>query len=375
MESNDATPPTTQETTSLGVPPVLADASLAVGDQSQACNPYETYSPPAPLWRQFASLFYNFHESRLRAGWRILTHLVVVALLFAILVAIIAVVSFFPEVVTVLDSQAVQGTIQSVIMIGGTVLCFWLIDRRTFWKKPDGRWWSNFSFGMFLGAAAMAVIFAVEWSLGWVTVEHVGVGPTDNLISFLTTQFGYIVLFTMVAFGEEFLSRGYHLKNMSEGLKFMGPIIASLVAIFLSSALFGALHLSNPNSTWVSTVGITLAGIMLAFGRVCTGSLAAPIGVHLTWNYFQGAFFGFPVSGQAMDQSVVEITQLGPTIITGGEFGPEAGLIGAAAILLMMAALWFWTRSSVRSVGMQLATLSNYKKPRTNRVPACPPAQ
>lgn len=354
---------------------MLAEASLAVGDPSQACNPNVSSSAPEPLWLQVAYLFYNFHESRLRAGWRILTHLVVVALLFAILVAVIAVVSFFPEVVTVLDSQAVQGTIQSVILICGTLLCFWLIDRRMFWKKPDGRWWSNFSFGMFLGAAAMAVIFAVEWCLGWVSVEHVGVGPADNLSSFLATQFGYIVMFTMVAFGEEFLSRGYHLKNMSEGLKFMGPIIASLVAIFLSSALFGALHLSNPNSTWVSTVGITLAGIMLAFGRLCTGSLAASIGVHLTWNYFQGAFFGFPVSGQAMEQSVVEITQLGPTIITGGEFGPEAGLIGAAAILLMLVALWLWSRSSVRSIGMQLATLSNYKKPRTNRVPVCPPAQ
>ncbi len=328
-----------------------------------------------PLWRQLAYPFYNFHESQLRAVWRLLTHLVVVVLIFAILVAVIAVVSFFPDMVAVLDSQVIQGTIQSVILICGSILCFWIIDRRTFWKRPDGRWWSNFAFGMFLGAAAMALIFAVELSLGWVTVEHVGVGPEDKLISFLMTQFGYIVLFTMVAFGEEFLSRGYHLKNMSEGLKFMGPIRASLVAIFLSSALFGALHLSNPNSTWVSTLGITLAGIMLAFGRVCTGSLAAPIGVHLTWNYFQGAFFGFPVSGQAMDQSVVEVTQFGPTIITGGEFGPEAGLIGAAAILLMMVALWFWSRSSVRSVGMQLATLSNYKKPRTNRAPVCPPAQ
>lgn len=375
MESNDSTPPTPPQITSLAVPPVLAEASLAVGDTSQGCDPYENSNAPASLWRQFASLFYNFHESRLRAGWRILTHLVVLALIFAILVAIIAVVSFFPEVVTILDSQVVQGTIQSVILVGSTLLCFWMIDRRTFWKKPDRRWWGNFSFGMFLGAAAMAAIFAVEWCLGWVSVEHVGVGPTDNLSSLLATQFGYIVLFTMVAFGEEFLSRGYHLKNMSEGLKFMGPIIASLVAIFLSSALFGALHLSNPNSTWVSTVGITLAGIMLAFGRLCTGSLAAPIGVHLTWNYFQGAFFGFPVSGQAMEQSVVEITQLGPTMITGGEFGPEAGLIGAAAILLMMVALWFWSGSSVRSLGMQLATLSNYKKPRTNRVPVCPPAQ
>ena len=84
------------------------------------------------------------------------------------------------------------------------------------------------------------------------------------------------------------------------------------------------------------------AGLFLGLGFILTGELAIPIGLHMSWNFFQGSVFGFPVSGLKLGDSLITIQQGGPDFITGGTFGPEAGLIGLAAIILggLMIVLW-----------------------------------
>jgi uncharacterized protein len=111
----------------------------------------------------------------------------------------------------------------------------------------------------------------------------------------------------------------------------------------LSSAFFGYLHAANPNATLLSTFNVALAGLMLGFGYVLTGELAIPIGLHVTWNLFQGAVFGFPVSGLRVGGATfLSIDQGGPALWTGGSFGPEGGLLGPAAMVagVLLTALW-----------------------------------
>nr|MBA2443678.1 CPBP family intramembrane metalloprotease [Rubrobacter sp.] len=142
---------------------------------------------------------------------------------------------------------------------------------------------------------------------------------------------------------------------IAEGLNYpaLGPKGAIVAAWIISSAFFGALHAVNPNATLISTTNIALAGIMLGAGYVLTGQLAIPIGLHITWNFFQGNVFGFPVSGiETIGATFVETEQSGPALWTGGAFGPEAGLIGISAMLLGILLTLLWIRARTGKLGL-----------------------
>jgi hypothetical protein len=122
--------------------------------------------------------------------------------------------------------------------------------------------------------------------------------------------------------------------------------------------LFGLVHLGNPHASAISTASLMLAGVFLGLGLVLTGRLAIPIGVHITWNLFQGSVFGFPVSGTELSQTtVIAITQAGPGLWTGGRFGPEAGLVGVLALLVGsgLTLVWVWRRAGHLSLCTRLA--------------------
>ena len=134
---------------------------------------------------------------------------------------------------------------------------------------------------------------------------------------------------------EECFSRGYLLKNMAEGINLP-------MSVILTSAIFAALHATNDNASVMSTVGLFVNGLLFAAAVLVTGRLSTAIGLHISWNLFEGTVLGFPVSGDKEGASLIGIKQLGVPIVTGGAFGPEAGLIGIAASLLGIAAL-FWS--------------------------------
>jgi hypothetical protein len=92
---------------------------------------------------------------------------------------------------------------------------------------------------------------------------------------------------------------------------------------------------------------------MLGFGYVLTGELAIPIGLHITWNFFQGAVYGFPVSGfGSFGATLLSTEQGGPTLWTGGTFGPEGGLLIPAVMLLGMSLVALWTRLRTGKVSL-----------------------
>ncbi len=307
--------------------------------------------------------FFERGTGRFRALWRLVFQYGVYRLavpLFAnlLLTAWLYLLSGAEGASDGLDTSLLAGSpvlplIGSVAGLAGAVLSVWLavrfLDRRPFRDlgfRLDRGWWLDFLFGLALGALLITTIFLVESGLGWISVagtfEAAGTGAPFALSLLLPGA-----AFVCVGFYEETVSRGYQLRNAAEGLNYpaLGPRGAVLVAWALSSVFFGMLHAGNPNATPLSTFNIILAGLLLGFGYVLTGQLAIPIGLHVTWNFFQGAVYGLPVSGfGTFGASFLSVEQGGPDLWTGGSFGPEGGLLAPAAMLLGVLIIAFWVR-------------------------------
>ena len=185
----------------------------------------------------------------------------------------------------------------------------------------------------------------MERALGWVHVTGIA-QSVANRIPFPVGMAGAAISYLCVGIYEELAFRGYVLRNLAEGLRgtLRGARPAVIAAWLLSAVIFGLAHGGNPGATWVSNVQLMLAGLFLGLGYLLTGELAVPIGLHIAWNFFQGAVFGFPVSGVPQQVSLFAISQGGPDLWTGGPFGPEAGLMGLLALILGSALIWGWAR-------------------------------
>tara|TARA_R110002167_G_scaffold56272_5_gene159799 strand:+ start:1137 stop:2051 length:915 start_codon:yes stop_codon:yes gene_type:complete len=128
-------------------------------------------------------------------------------------------------------------------------------------------------------------------------------------------------------------------------------------AFAFSAALFGFLHLTNPNATPFAAVCIAVeAGVMLGAFYALTGRIWVSIGVHAAWNFTQGYLFGAAVSGTSFGPSLATSTAREgfAAWLTGGPFGPEASVPGlAVGTIVGVGVLWLaWkTGRFARPVG------------------------
>lgn len=323
------------------------------------------------------TLLWNAHTHRPRLPWRLLGLLVLLILLGFLSQAALSIVrrpsvesllvvitpGVSPEAAMIALLNVVFVTAQAVVMGGSVYLVGRFLDRRRFRDygfRFDTEWWLDLGFGLGLGAFLMTGIFLVELAAGWLTVRELFFIARADLAFWPWFGWG-LVAFVVVGIYEELLFRGYLITNLAEGLTWfdrIGPVRAVGLGALATSVFFGVAHAGNPNATLASSAGIVVAALMLAGGYVLTGELAIPIGIHITWNFFQGPVFGFPVSGLDNGVALVATDQSGPTLITGGSFGPEAGLIGllAAGIGLGLVALWVRWRNGQLRVPTELTT-------------------
>ena len=301
---------------------------------------------------------------------------VLVWLLFNEFAVVLLVVSGGRSGVSAVSDSPAIPLASAVAGLVGAVVSVWaagrFLDGRSFSDfgfHLGGGWWLDLLFGMALGALLISAVFFVELGLGW--VEVVGAFETSGTdVPFALSVLLPGAMFVCVGFYEELVFRGYQLKNAAEGLDYpaLGPRGAVLAAWVLTSLFFGLLHADNPGATFASTLNIVLAGLMLGFGYVISGELAIPIGLHITWNFFQGAVYGFPVSGfRPFGATFLATEQTGPDLWTGGPFGPEAGLLAPAAMLLgiLLTALWMRLRTGKISPHTPIAESPHRDAPQT----------
>ncbi len=181
--------------------------------------------------------------------------------------------------------------------------------------------------GIALGLALFGAVYALLAVGGY--VQHAVFGGLAHLLSQLATSIA-------AAVGEELVFRGAIFRIAEERL-------GTAAALIISSVLFGLTHAANPGATPVSTVAIALeAGALLGIAYSASRGLWLPIGLHFGWNFAEGGIFGTVVSGHE-SHGLIESQLSGPTLVTGGTFGPEAGVIALAVCLAATVAIGIWT--------------------------------
>lgn len=291
------------------------------------------------------TLFWNATESRPRAAVRLVVGLSLVAVLG------VAGSVVFEFVVSALWAARTVSYVLLGSMLGlglgatlGVVLVARFLDRRELgdYGFRGGRaWWRDLAAGLALAVGLQAAVLGVELEAGWVTVVATVSARADGFALALVAT---LALFVVVGVYEELVVRGFVLKNVAEGLSKYGRFRAVGAAVVGSSLLFGVVHLTNQGSSLVSTAGIAVIALTLAAGYVLTGRLGLSVGFHVGWNVAMGVLFGQPVSGFAVPARVLVVEVTGPATWTGGEFGPEAGLLGVLAALVGLAVVVGYAR-------------------------------
>jgi membrane protease YdiL (CAAX protease family) len=192
-------------------------------------------------------------------------------------------------------------------------------------------WIRHLIIGLLMGGASLGFAVLVAYVFGGLRFEtnSVDAGPlTRSMVS-------SFVFLAVAAASEEALFRGYPFQTfVRSGLAWF--------AIVLTSALFGAVHLLNPEPNWISTVNTILAGIWFAIAYLKTRDLWLVTGMHFMWNWMQGALFGIEVSGFTDLAAVPLLREIdsGPAWLTGRTYGIEGGVAATIALVVSMVVLY-----------------------------------
>jgi membrane protease YdiL (CAAX protease family) len=135
----------------------------------------------------------------------------------------------------------------------------------------------------------------------------------------------------VAALAEEWFFRGYPLTALADAL---GRGWANL----LMSMLFAAAHLGSAGSNALVLVNIVLGSLVVGSLRFTPGGIPAAWGFHFVWNSTQ-VLVGANLSIEEIDVPGATFSQSGSAILSGGSFGPEAGIgstVSTAVVLVLL---------------------------------------
>ena len=269
----------------------------------------------------------------IRAGWRTLIFLAIMAGLIAVVNLLVFVgmrllghhrnpafgIGSLTPVAAVLSDGAI------LVFSAGAALIMARIEHRK-WGQYGlpmalafGRdFWIGLVAGFSAISATLLVIFALRgFHLNGLAI-HGG--------TILTATAAWTGAFIVVGLGEEFAFRGYLQYTFTTGMGFWPS------AIFLS-ALFGLAHAANPGESKFGLLSVVCFGMLFCFIVRRTGNLWWVVGFHAGWDWGQTYFYGVTDSGLAAYHNLFNSTFSGPTWLTGGSVGPEASIFTPIVLL------------------------------------------
>ena len=298
------------------------------------------------------TLFWNKNQNRLRAIWRLVLFLLIVAIVANPIVLLL----------DTTDNAFLEGVLVNPIAAIAFFVAIWIsakyLDKRPlkdFGLKIDWYWWRDFGVGFLIGAIMVSLMALLFFAMGWIEVK--GHFYTIFNVSFAVAFLGQLLRYAAGSFFEELFSRSYLLRMVAETLNYYGinPRNSLLISWLGTSLIFGGLHLFNPNSSMLGAINISLYGLLFGVGVIYTGRLGLPIGMHMAWNVFQNNVFGMPNSGKPSNTTFLETVVDGPAIWTGGPFGAEGSLLGFIIVAIGFLLLWWWLRKIHDTPALQLS--------------------
>ena len=274
-------------------------------------------------------LFYGPRE--LRAGWRLLVFVGIVAILMAIKGLVDRRFSSFMDRQTwffvgeamvfliFLLATWIMGKVE-----GRTVADYGLPGSQAF----RGRFWQ----GVALGFTLVTVLLCGLRGFGVFQFGEMGIHGAD------IWKWGAVwaLAFLAVGFKEEFMFRGYAQFTLSTGIGFWPAAV-------LWSSLFGLGHLGNLGETWAGALAGIVYGLLACLLLRRTSSLWMPIGLHAGWDWAETYFYGVADSGTASTRHFFNPHFSGPAWLTGGSVGPEGSVLCLVLLigLFLVFAGWF----------------------------------
>lgn len=264
-------------------------------------------------------LFYN-DVGRIKAVWRIL--------IFIFLLSI----SIAPLILT--GNSYLQFAGALFILILGLYLNSKYLDKRDFQEYGlvlKKQTFAHLVMGILIGIFSVVLMLFIGRITGIISVSEIISIPEPNLI----IAFAFKMI--LVAVLEETFFRGYLITNLYDGFKSKktSKKQALLISLVVSSLLFGLAHFNNDNATISSIILLTINGMVWGIPFIMIKNLGLSIGLHMAWNFTQTQL-GFTMSGNKALSSFYSIENNGSDLLTGGEYGPEAGILGLIGFAMML---------------------------------------
>lgn len=229
-------------------------------------------------------------------------------------------------------NESINLGLRRILVCGFQIGVFFLwvkyIERRPVTElgfiKKNG--FSKFTTGFFLGIFAVTIITIILFWVDAITIQTAIQQNSD--------------LSTYIYFG--FISLGWFIQSASEEIAIRGWLIPTIsykytkiIAIILTSLVFGIIHLFSPGVTIISFINLIMSGVFFALYAIKQECLWGVWGCHFGWNLAQGNIFGFNVSGYTpFGIKLFNVNIKDFNILTGGDFGPEGGLLTTLTLLI-----------------------------------------
>jgi membrane protease YdiL (CAAX protease family) len=213
------------------------------------------------------------------------------------------------------------------------IYLFKFYEKRSVTEFGQKNIFKNLILGFVLGFVLQSLTILVIYLKGGYSI--ISINPISFIIPPLTMAIASSII-------EEIIFRGILFRIIEEKL-------GTYISLIISALIFGLIHISNPNSSLMAGLGLSIqAGLLLGLAYVLTRNLWFPIMIHFAWNFTQSAIYGASVSGSKMSKTLITSEITGNELFTGGQFGPEGSIQATIFCLIATIVMLYLSRKKGR---------------------------